>query len=52
MPYDVGKDDRCPASKPWAVTKESDGTLLGCHATEDDAQDQRIAILINEGLDR
>lgn len=45
MPWQITEnDDRCPASKPWAVIKQDDGELEGCHATEGDAQDQLAAL--------
>lgn len=49
MPWSVHKDDRCPASKPWAVVKDSDNSLEGCHMTEADAQQQQAALYANEG---
>ena len=48
MPYHVGKSKECPDSKPWAVIKDSDGKVMGCHATEADAKKQIQAININE----
>src|SRR3990167_4485666 len=45
----VHKDDRCPAGKPWAVVKDSDNSLEGCHMTEAEAQDQQAALYANEG---
>lgn len=41
MPYRTAKNTSlCPTSKPWAVTKTSDGSLVpgGCHATQTEAQ--------------
>jgi len=48
MPYSVAQSDRCPASRPWAVTKDSDGQLMGCHATKADAQKQVAALHASE----
>jgi uncharacterized protein len=48
MPWDVTKDDRCPASKPWAVVKSDDGELEGCHPTKDAAEKQQAALYANE----
>lgn len=48
MPYQAKKDDRCPASKPWGVTKTTDGALMGCHPTEDAAMEQVQALYANE----
>lgn len=45
MPWDiVDGDSRCPSSEPWAVVKEADGELEGCHATESEAADQVAAL--------
>jgi len=44
MPYDVKKDDRCPASKPWAVVKKDGGKLIGCHTSAAKAHAQIAAI--------
>jgi len=49
MPWSVKKDDRCPASEPWAVIKDADNSLEGCHMTEAEAQDQQAALYANEG---
>lgn len=48
MPYHVTKSNECPSDKPWAVIKDSDGEIMGCHMTEDDAMDQMKAIHANE----
>jgi HK97 family phage prohead protease len=48
MPWHAAKSDQCPVSKPWAVIKDSDGTIAGCHATESDADDQVAALYANE----
>lgn len=48
MPYQAKEDDRCPASKPWGVTKTTDGTLMGCHANREGAMDQVAALYANE----
>lgn len=49
MPWSVQKDDRCPAEKPWAVVKDDDNSLEGCHMTEAEAQDQQAALYASEG---
>jgi HK97 family phage prohead protease len=49
MPWSVKKDDRCPASKPWAVIKEDDNALEGCHMTQEMAETQQAALYANEG---
>lgn len=47
MPYDVRKDSQCKASMPWAVVKD-DGTVMGCHETQEAAQEQQRALYANE----
>lgn len=45
MPWSIHKDPgRCSASKPWAVVKDSDGSVVGCHGTEKAAKDQLAAL--------
>lgn len=49
MPYDVIQNhDECPDDSPWAVVKSEDGELMGCHATEAEAQDQQAALYAEE----
>ena len=49
MPYHTVNDHgECPSEKPVAVVKDSDGEVMGCHANEDDAQEQIAAIEANE----
>lgn len=48
MPWDVKQDDRCPASKPWGVVKQADGSLEGCHATKTKAKAHQAALYANE----
>lgn len=48
MPYHVTRSGECPASKPWAVVKDADGDIMGCHATERDADQQMAALYANE----
>lgn len=38
----------CPPSRPWAVCKDADNSLEGCHATEQAAQDQLAALYASE----
>ena len=47
MPWDIGKDDRCPASKPWAVTNADTNRLVACHASRDSAIQQQRALYAN-----
>jgi hypothetical protein len=49
MPWNVKKDSRCPASKPWAVVGGASGNrVAGCHPTEDAAKKQQAAQYVNE----
>jgi HK97 family phage prohead protease len=49
MPWHiVPESGKCPASKPYAVIKDSDGSLAGCHATKQQAQKQLAALYANE----
>lgn len=48
VPYSVRKDGRCPASKPWAAVKTSDGKVLGCHESKAGAERQVAAVNISE----
>jgi hypothetical protein len=49
MPYSVIKaGNKCPASKPWACIKSSDGKVLGCHESKAKAQAQMRALYAAE----
>jgi hypothetical protein len=49
MPWNVKKDSRCPASKPWGVVGGSTGNrLAGCHPSEDAAKKQQAALYVHE----
>jgi HK97 family phage prohead protease len=50
MPYHVGSAGSCPSDKPHAVIKDSDGEVMGCHATEDDAKRQMAALYAQDSL--
>lgn len=39
----------CTDGKPWAVIKDSDESVAGCHATEKEADDQLAALYAAEG---
>lgn len=39
----------CPDGKPWAVVKDADGSVAGCHPTESAADDQLAALYASEG---
>lgn len=49
MPWHVDKSDRCPASKPWAVIKDSDGSVTACHTSRGAALAQLAALYAQEG---
>jgi HK97 family phage major capsid protein len=48
MPWHIGSSDGCPSSKPYAVIKDSDGSVAGCHATKDAAKKQLAALYASE----
>jgi HK97 family phage prohead protease len=48
MPWHAAKSGACPASKPWAVIKNADGKVVGCHETSDSANKQIAALYANE----
>ena len=48
MPYHAARRAECPDSKPWAVVKDSDGSILACHASRHDAESQIAAINAHE----
>jgi hypothetical protein len=48
MPWHVERSDKCPASKPWAVIKDADGEVEGCHVSHDAANGQLAALYANE----
>src|SRR5690606_24929044 len=49
MPWHVAESSQCPASRPWAVIKDDDGEVEGCHATEAEANKQLAALNASEG---
>ena len=52
MPWHIEESGQCPASRPYAVVKDDDGTIEGCHASEADAQAQLTALNIAESKER
>lgn len=49
MPWHKVQDhSECPSGKPWAVVKDSDGSVAGCHSSEGDADRQLAALYANE----
>jgi phage head maturation protease len=49
MPYHVDETSQCPASKPFGVIKDADGSVDGrCHATREAAERQMAALYAAE----
>lgn len=49
VPWHIVQDHaECPEGEPWAVVKDADGSVAGCHGTEGDAQAQLAALYANE----
>lgn len=49
MPYHVDQNNPgCPPDKPFSVVKDSDGKVMGCHATKEQANSQLAALYANE----
>lgn len=52
VPYSIVQDHAdCAADKPYAVVKDADESLQGCHATEAEAEEQRRALYAEDGDD-
>ena len=47
MPYHIGEEGTSGCSG-FPVVKDSDGTVMGCHKTKEDAKKQLAALYINE----
>lgn len=52
MPWHIEKSAECPASRPWAVVKDADGSIEGCHQSEVAAEQQLTALNIAEAEGR
>jgi len=52
MPYDAKQTAACPIAKPWGVFKSNDRHLMGCHASESEANDQIAALYASEEIER
>lgn len=49
MPWHIERDaDRCSDSEPWAVIKNDDNSIAGCHSSRDDAVAQLRALEASE----
>lgn len=52
MPYEVVEGhSECGSDAPWAVVKEDDGEVMGCHESQDAAQAQQAALYAAEEED-
>lgn len=50
MPWHVAKPDSCPASKPYGVIKDSDGSVVACHESPGKAKKQLAALYASESV--
>lgn len=49
VPWHTAKGStECSSDEPWAVIKDADGSVEGCHATEADANEQMRALYAQE----
>lgn len=48
MPWHIGTSASCPSSKPYAVIKDADGKVAGCHPTKAAAKKQLAALYASE----
>ena len=48
MPWHVAKSESCPDSKPWAVIKDDDSSVVACHESKGSAEDQLAALYASE----
>jgi 2'-5' RNA ligase len=49
VPWHIVQDHaECPEGEPWAVVKDADGSVAGCHASESAADDQLAALYASE----
>lgn len=51
MPWHVAKSGKCPAGEPWAVVKDDDGEVVGCHPSQAAAQKQMAALYASEEME-
>lgn len=50
MPWAAKNDpEMCSVEMPWAVLKTDDGALMGCHATQSDAEEHVAKLYMSEG---
>lgn len=49
MPYHVAANHaQCPISRPFAVVKDADGQVMGCHPSQKAADDHMAALYAND----
>jgi hypothetical protein len=49
MPWHIVENSRqCPTTQPFAVVKDADGSVEGCHETRQGAEDQMAALYASE----
>jgi len=49
MPWHIVEDSRgCPTTQSFAVVKDADGSIEGCHETKQGAEDQMAALYAGE----
>lgn len=48
MPWHITHSGLCPEDKPFAVIKDSDGSVAGCHESEAAAKAQLAALYASE----
>lgn len=49
MPWHIEEQhESCPASEPWAVVKDDDGEVEGCHPSKGEAEAQLAALYASE----
>jgi hypothetical protein len=49
VPWHVSKGSGCPDGKPYAVVRETDNHVEGCHPTRTEANNHMRALYSNEG---
>jgi hypothetical protein len=52
MPWHISKSAKCPPSKPYGVIQDSNGKVVGCHATQASARKQMTDVFerIRQGI--
>jgi len=48
VPYSIARGKGCSPGKPWAVVKDTDGSVVACHETKDGALSQIRALYAAE----